>query len=450
MAEAPNQYDVRQLLMLGGYSVRRGDFATAAQAFRKVVEQEPESSEAHHNLGVAYYKEGRFEEAKAALRRAAKLNPSGAASPLVLGLIARDERDYPAAIAAFDEAIERFPGSSSAYYNRGIVRFYLEDHENAIADLRQAIAINPGDVDAHYNLAVVYASCGRWDEAQECLVRCVVKDPQRAAKYIAVLTDIGRAQVYEALYRRGHRIKNALGTLGARLRNLVRKLKGHKDLTESRQRLDRIVADHDELFRQMATYLMTMKSDERSIEEINLNALLGGLVEAFRSRVGTRIEFATRFEERVPTILADQAALAEAFGNVLLNAVEAIGERGTVTCTTRLTPSAPAQPEAIIVTVADTGSGLAADHADEVFKIGFTTKKTGSGIGLPVAKRTIEAHGGTIELCSVEDEGTTVTITIPSHVDTTKLRRPPPIRSSLIEDPNELIAIEESSTGIPE
>ena len=102
MAEAPNQYDVRQLLMLGGYSVRRGDFATAAQAFRKVVEQEPESSEAHHNLGVAYYKEGRFEEAKAALRRAAKLNPSGAASPLVLGLIARDERDYPAAIAAFD------------------------------------------------------------------------------------------------------------------------------------------------------------------------------------------------------------------------------------------------------------------------------------------------------------------------------------------------------------
>ncbi len=444
MPEPPDHHNAHHLVMLGNYSIQRGDFATAAQAFRKVIEQEPEFAGAHHNLGVAYYKEGHFDQAKAALRRAAELNPTGAGPPFVLGLIARDERDYPAALDAFTNAIERFHGHSRAYSNRGIVHFYLDDYESAIADLRQAIAINPADVDATYNLAVVYAGSARWDEAQECLMRCVNTDPQRAQKYIAVLTDIGRAQVYEALYHRGHRLKNALGALGARLRNLVRKL-GRRDAPEQqRRRLDRIVADHDELFKQMATYLMTMKSDEPSIEEVHLNTLLTELVASFRRRVGTRIEFAARFDERVPPVLADQAALAEALGNVLLNAIEAIGERGTVICTTALLGPTPTHPEAIALTIADTGAGVPAAHAAKVFKIGFTTKKTGSGIGLSVAKRTIELHGGAIEFDSAQDAGTTVTITIPTHVDTTRLRRRLPLRSPLIEDPDQLIAIEEA------
>jgi signal transduction histidine kinase len=449
MPGSPGQYDAQQLAMLGSYSIQRGDFATAVQAFRKVLEQEPESATAYHNLGVAYYKEGHFDKAKAALRRAAELNPAGPGPRFVLGLIARDERDYPAAVTAFTEAIERYHGDSRAYANRGTVYFYLEEHDRAIADLRQAIAINPGDVDATYNLAVVYASCARWDEAQECLVRCVSKEPHRAQKYIAVLTDIGRAQVYEVLYRRGHRIKNALGSLGARLRHLVGKLEGVQDTAEWRERLERIVAEHDRLFAQMATYLMTMRSDERSVEEVNLNVLLGDLVESFRGRVGTAIEFVTRFDSAVPAILADQAALTEALGNVVLNAVEAIEETGTVTCATSVREPTAEQPRAIVVTISDTGTGLAPEQAGHVFKVGFTTKKTGSGIGLSVAKRSVERHGGTIALDSVENEGTTVTITIPCRVDTAKLRQPIPIRSSLIEDPSQLIATEGASPGAP-
>ena len=447
MSNTPSHYDARHLTMLGNYSIRRGDFPTAVQAFRKVVEHEADSAAAYHNLGVAYYKEGDFEQAKTALRRADELNPESAAPPFVLGLIARDERDYAAAIAAFTEAIARYAGDSRAWYNRGIVRFYLDDHDGAIADLRHAIAINPGDVDAHYNLAVVYASSGRWEEAQECLVRCVVKDLQRAEKYIAVLTDIGRAQVYEVLYRRGHRIKNALGALGARLRNLVRKLHGDASTEECRERLDGIVADHERLFGQMATYLMTMKSDERSIEVVDPNALLRGLVETFRGRTGTGIEYVTELDERVPTVLADESALAEAFGNILLNAVEAIERTGTITVTTALDETPDPRLGAIIVTIADTGAGIAPADVGEVFKVGFTTKKTGSGIGLPVARRTVELHGGTIELHSVQAEGTTVTVRIPRHVDTTKLRKPIPIRSSILEDPGQLIAVEDFTPG---
>jgi len=444
MSQGPHGNKVHRLTRLGNSAIERGDFVTAIQAFRTLTEQEPESATAFHNLGVACYKEGHFDEAKAALRRAAALSPAGADPLFVLGLIGRDERDYPAALSALTRAIELSYGDARAYYNRGIVHFYLEDYENAIADLRQAIALDPDEVDPVYNLAVVYAGCARWEEAQECLTRCVARDPHRAAKYIGVLTDIGRAQVYEALYRRGHKIKNALGSLGARLRNLVRKFSGDEDRGECRQRLDRIVVDHDELFGQMATYLMTMKTDERSIEEVDINALLGVVVESFRNRVGTGIVFDTEFDRRVPPVLADQAGLAEALRNVLLNACEAMGRTGTITCTTALVAPGGGRPETISMTITDTGPGLPPTQAGSVFKVGFTTKRTGSGIGLSVAKRTVELHGGTIEFRSIEDAGTTVTIAIPRRVDTTKLRRPLPIRSSLIEDPSQLIVVEES------
>ena len=126
----------------------------------------------------------------------------------------------------------------------------------------------------------------------------------------------------------------------------------------------------------------------------------------------------------------------------MLNATEAIDETGTVDCTTALVESEESQAASIRITIADTGAGLPAEHAGEVFRVGFTTKQAGSGIGLSVAKRAIELHGGTIGFETVEKRGSTVTITLPCRIDTAKLRRPIPIRSSLIEDPAQLIAVE--------
>ncbi|QNN24035.1 HAMP domain-containing histidine kinase [Planctomycetales bacterium ZRK34] len=76
----------------------------------------------------------------------------------------------------------------------------------------------------------------------------------------------------------------------------------------------------------------------------------------------------------------------------------------------------PVDGERIEVVVTDNGMGLSAEELDEVrrFEPGGTSKKThGTGFGLPIAKRKIEDHGGSLAIDSEEDKGTTVTITLP-------------------------------------
>ena len=132
MPEPPDHHNARHLVMLGNYSIQRGDFATAAQAFRKVIEQEPEFAGAHHNLGVAYYKEGHFDQAKAALRRAGSgflktvgiwhpsedpvPNPYGgaAAPPLSTWRMVRTQLSQNYAVQSVDLSSGRVPGDIGA------------------------------------------------------------------------------------------------------------------------------------------------------------------------------------------------------------------------------------------------------------------------------------------------------------------------------------------------
>ena len=68
---------------------------------------------------------------------------------------------------------------------------------------------------------------------------------------------------------------------------------------------------------------------------------------------------------------------------------------------------------ALVVTVADTGVGMDADALGKIFEPYFSTKATGTGLGLTIAKRNIELNGGTISVASARGAGTTVTITLP-------------------------------------
>jgi len=67
----------------------------------------------------------------------------------------------------------------------------------------------------------------------------------------------------------------------------------------------------------------------------------------------------------------------------------------------------------IKVEVTDTGTGIAPEHLPHIFEPFFTTKDDGTGLGLPIVKRIIEAHEGSLEIASEKDRGTAVTITLP-------------------------------------
>ena len=108
---------------------------------------------------------------------------------------------------------------------------------------------------------------------------------------------------------------------------------------------------------------------------------------------------------------ADAELLKPVLLNVLLNAAQAMGGRGTIRVTARNVGAA------CEVTIADSGPGIAPELRDKVFEPFFTTKHRGTGLGLAIARRVVEAHGGAIRLECPAAGGTLVTLRLPRARD---------------------------------
>jgi signal transduction histidine kinase len=109
-----------------------------------------------------------------------------------------------------------------------------------------------------------------------------------------------------------------------------------------------------------------------------------------------------------PVVLGDRQHLQQVLLNLVLNAVQAMRAGGT------LTIEAQSGRDGVSLVVADTGAGIPADVLPRVFDPYFTTRTDGLGLGLTIARRIVEAHGGAIELDSQAGRGTRVRLRLPA------------------------------------
>lgn len=112
----------------------------------------------------------------------------------------------------------------------------------------------------------------------------------------------------------------------------------------------------------------------------------------------------------LPNCAADPDLLSVALDNLVSNALEAVNGNGRVTLRTSV--SATDAP-VVVIEVADDGAGMDARAQERAFDEFFTTKATGSGLGLPFVKRVAEAHGGQVDLTSEQGKGTRVRMRLP-------------------------------------
>jgi signal transduction histidine kinase len=105
--------------------------------------------------------------------------------------------------------------------------------------------------------------------------------------------------------------------------------------------------------------------------------------------------------------MADQELLYLAILNILLNAVQSMEGRGTVDI------RVDEERDYYRIEIEDKGCGISEENANRVFDPFFTTKEKGSGLGLPIVKKIIEGHRGTIAIRSREGEGTKVELRLP-------------------------------------
>ena len=135
--------------------------------------------------------------------------------------------------------------------------------------------------------------------------------------------------------------------------------------------------------------------------------LVHDVVEPYRVGLQGRIELRNDVAGPLPPVLVDRTLVARALANIVENALHAMPGEGSI----RLT--SPVDDEAVEIRIEDTGFGMDAAALDRVFEPYFSTKTTGTGLGLPIARRNIELSGGSISVDSEKGRGTAVTIRLP-------------------------------------
>jgi two-component system, NtrC family, sensor kinase len=123
------------------------------------------------------------------------------------------------------------------------------------------------------------------------------------------------------------------------------------------------------------------------------------------------IEIITNFDNLLPEILAEPDPLRQVFGNIIINAADAIVDKGSVLITTEL------KEGSVCVTIADTGKGISAENLKKIFNPFFTTKGGGRGVGLglSIAASVVKYLGGTIKANSIEGTGSSFTVILPAN-----------------------------------
>ncbi|MBF0171124.1 MAG: GHKL domain-containing protein [Nitrospinae bacterium] len=121
------------------------------------------------------------------------------------------------------------------------------------------------------------------------------------------------------------------------------------------------------------------------------------------------VELVTDLDPAVDLVNIDTEQIKRVFANLVKNAIDAIGEEGTV----RLSTKRAGDGRSVTVTVADDGPGVAPEVADRIFRPYVSTKPTGAGLGLAIVARIVEDHGGTVSVTNNDPTGARFTLTLP-------------------------------------
>jgi signal transduction histidine kinase len=215
----------------------------------------------------------------------------------------------------------------------------------------------------------------------------------------------------EAAAQIAHEIKNPLVSIGGFAYRLQRQIDPSHPAQKGLQIIVREVARLEIMLRELLDFA-SPGSREKNV--IAVAALIGEvltLAQPPAQECGVQIVFIPPGDS--PSLLGDRDQLKRALLNVVLNGVQAMPDGGTLTVAVSLTRVEGAPN--VNIAVSDTGSGIAPGHMKRIFEPFFTTKKGGTGLGLALAKKTTEAHGGSLQVESSPRSGTTVTLSLPAQ-----------------------------------
>jgi signal transduction histidine kinase len=253
-----------------------------------------------------------------------------------------------------------------------------------------------------------------WAAAGICLVYAR-KNARRAAEAQASLRQARRlAEVGALTGTLAHEIKNPLSTIGLNLQLLEEDLAPLNGYSERlRNRLAIVQRETSRLRDILDDFLRYAGRLELDRQPVDLNGLVEELVDFFAPQAQLqRIQLRFRPFAQPLIAQADGKVLKQALLNLMINAVQAMAGAGDKAGELILSLSLQ-NPDQASIDVIDTGPGIAPELLDKIFQADYSTKKGGTGLGLAMARRIAEEHGGTLTVRSQVGKGSHFSLKLP-------------------------------------
>ena len=214
-----------------------------------------------------------------------------------------------------------------------------------------------------------------------------------------------------------HEIRNPLSSLNINIELLREELMAEGDLAQREEVLSLLNFISYETLRlenNLKDFLDFNRLPPLKFESVRLNDVLESIVRLLgpdAQMKNARIE--AHFQKKLPPIKIDVTQLSLAVSNLLINSIQAVSEKGEIQLSTR------GSKKNIFIIIEDNGGGIPKEHLPKIFDFMFSTKPTGSGLGLSTAKKIISDHHGDITARSEVNRGSTFRIRLPLHPRTT-------------------------------
>jgi signal transduction histidine kinase len=212
-----------------------------------------------------------------------------------------------------------------------------------------------------------------------------------------------------------HEVKQPLAAMVSQGNAALRWLgRSTPDLDEARAALEKIVSSGHRAGRIVENLRAMFKKDANPHERVGVNGVIRsvlGLTHHEMQKNSVMLQTALSGEP-APYVLGDRVQLEQVFLNLIMNAIEAMNAasgRNVLGVKTEIGKNGE-----ILITIADSGSGIDADKIEQIFNTFFTTKQDGMGIGLSICRSIVEAHGGHIWASSEAPHGSVFYVELPS------------------------------------
>ena len=228
-----------------------------------------------------------------------------------------------------------------------------------------------------------------------------LKTLQSLVSYSAKLTALGRLTAGVA-----HEVKNPLNAMAIHLELLKDQLRASPEGVQ--ESLQVIESEIRRLDRVVQGFLKFVRPQELQLTPTDLNCLVEEVVGLLRMEwEGAGVQFELRLDEALPSLAVDEELIRQALLNVLLNACQAMPKGGWARVATLR------EGAMVCIRIADEGAGIPPEDLDKIFRLYYTTKSEGSGVGLSLVYRTLQLHDGDVRITSEVGRGTTVSLVLP-------------------------------------